>query len=192
MRGEAVWFKQGPKIEFVGEKEINGSFVGFGQEEMTWNRNYAYSSFANAHFYDPQDVQRKNRRLFRGHEVMNLNRKITMTVMKSSDWKGKDDLSFVDCLDGTAFNYLLFGTSFDQMITILFDFIQVLQSVYCMWIFFKWLHSPNSCVQLRILHAIGCGNLVDDEDDIESGEIDNEVAVNNYFELPTAPPKYEA
>jgi len=116
-----------------------------------------------------------------------------MTVMKSSDWKEKDDLSFVDCLDGTAFNYLLFGTSFDQMITILFDFIQILQCLYCMWIFFKWLHSPDSCVQIRILHSIGCGNLVDDDDDIESGEIENEVAVNNYFELPTAPPpKYAA
>ena len=175
------------------EKEINGSFLGFDQEEMTWNMEYGYSSFANAHFYDAQDVEMKNRRLFRGHEVMTLNRKITMTVMKSSDWKEKDDLSFVDCLDGTAFNYLLFGTSFDQMITILFDFIQMLQCLYCMWIFFKWLHSPDSCVQIRILHSIGCGNLVDDDDDIESGEIENEVAVNNYFELPTAPPpKYAA
>ena len=79
------------------------------------------------------------------------------------------------------------------MITILFDFIQILQCLYCMWIFFKWLHSPDSCVQIRILHSIGCGNLVDDDDDIESGEIENEVAVNNYFELPTAPPpKYAA
>ena len=60
-----------------------------------------------------------------------------------------------------------------------------------------WLKSPlllslwNKITCNSLYTTIGCGNLVDDDDDM-TGEIDNEVAVNNYFELPTAPPKYEA
>ena len=38
----------------------------------------------------------------------------------------------------------------------------------------------------------GCGRLVDLDSDAEGDEIDNELEVNNYFSIPSAPPKYEA
>ena len=37
----------------------------------------------------------------------------------------------------------------------------------------------------------GCGRLVDLDSDAEGDEIDNELEVNNYFSIPSAPPKLD-
>ena len=107
----------------------------------------------------------------------------------------KPELSLVDCLPGSAFNFLIWGSNFEQWMSILYDIIQTLQCGYCVWVFVKWLHSKDSCVQIKVLHMCGCGRLVDldSDDDGDNDEIDNELEVNNYFTVPSAPPpKYEA
>ena len=38
-----------------------------------------------------------------------------------------------------------------------------------------------------VLHSFGYGNLVESNADIKTGDIDNKVSANNYFELLTEP-----
>ena len=119
-----------------------------------------------------------------------------MSVMKNTKWQDKPELSLVDCLPGSALNFLIWGSNFEQWMSILYDIIQTLQCGYCVWVFVKWLHSKDSCIQIKVLHMCDCGRLVDMDSDAEGDEIENDLEVNNYFSVPTAPlpppPKYEA
>ena len=187
-----VWFSQDQKVKLIEDREINGTYPAFSQEFTNWKADVSYTSFGKPGLYDQVDIEHHNKRLFRGHTGAFVQRKITKSVMDGSDWRNKEDLSFVDMLPGSAFNMLVWGTNLDVVLSTFFDILQTIQGAYCVWSVFKYLHSEDSCIQCRILDMLGCGRCIrsKDDDDDDDGDNANEtdVAVNNYFELPNAPP----
>jgi hypothetical protein len=124
-------------VDVVPNEQINGSYPAFNQEIYNWTLNLSYTSFGAAEFYDNEDIECKNWHLFRCHVASFVQRKITTSIMHGSDWRNKQDLSFVDMLLGSAFNMMIWGTSLDIVLSSLFDIIRILQCVYCVWIFIR-------------------------------------------------------